>query len=209
MYVAFVQELAPHRLTRPTFEEDVVRHHDGGAAILLQQRFDVLDEVELLVGSRRPEVVTFDDVPFLGDLALFADDRRAALFPERRIGHHDVEPVTRIGGQGVGYDNWKVFVGTDAVEHHVHRAEPGRALDQFPSLERALLELSLFVLGEVGMVLHDVIVCSQEESTGPAGRVADRLAGLRSDGFHHRCNQRPRCEVLACAGLGVLRVLFE
>jgi len=209
VYLALVQELAPDSLTRPTFEEDVVRHHDRGPAILLQQGFDVLDEIELLVGSRRPEVVTLDDIPFLGDLPLFANDRRAALLSKRRIGHHDVEPVTRISGQGVGHHDGQVFVIPDPVEHQVHRAEPCRALDQFPSLERALLQLSLFVLGQVGIVLHDIVMGSQEKPAGPAGRVADGVAGLRSDGLHHRDNQRPWGEVLARAGFGVLGVLLQ
>src|SRR6185437_14845473 len=100
-----MEELAPNGLPRSAFEENVVRHHDGSAAILLEQGFDVLDEVELFVGSRRPEVVTFDDVPFPGDLAYFADDGRAALLPKRRIGHHDVEPIPRISGQGVCHDD--------------------------------------------------------------------------------------------------------
>ena len=53
VHVAFVQELAPDGLPRATFEKDVVWYHDRGAAILFQQGFDVLDEIELLVGGRR------------------------------------------------------------------------------------------------------------------------------------------------------------
>ena len=132
VHIALVQELAPDGFPCPTFEEDVIRHHDRGAAILLQQGFDVLDEIELLVGGRRPEVVTLDDVPLLGDLALFADDGRAALLPERRIGHHDVEPIPRISGQGVGHDDGQVFVAPDPVEHQVHRAEPWPCFGPIP-----------------------------------------------------------------------------
>ena len=73
-----MQELALDGSSCLNFEQDIDRHHDRGAAVLLQQRFDVLDKVEVFVGSRRPEVVTFDDISFLRDLAFFADDRRAA-----------------------------------------------------------------------------------------------------------------------------------
>jgi hypothetical protein len=96
-----MQELAPDSFSCATFKEDVVRHYDCGAAILLQQRFQVLNEIELFIGSRCSEVVTLDDVSFLGDLALFADDGRTALLPKRRVSHHDVEPIPRISGQGV------------------------------------------------------------------------------------------------------------
>src|SRR5512147_1899115 len=115
MHIALVQELSPDGFTRPTFKEDVVRDHNCGSTILLQQGFDVLDEVELLVGSRRPEVVPFDDVPLLGDLALLANDRRAALLPERWIRHHYIEPITWIGGKGIGFFYRLEILRTDAV----------------------------------------------------------------------------------------------
>ena len=56
----------------------------------------MLDEVELFVRGRRPKVVAFDDVPLLGNLPLFAYDGRAALLSKGRIGHHDIEPITRV-----------------------------------------------------------------------------------------------------------------
>ena len=78
VHIALIQYLAADGLSRPTFEKDVVRNDHGSAAILYQQRFDVLDEIESLIGSRRPEVLTFDNISFLRDLAFLADDRRAA-----------------------------------------------------------------------------------------------------------------------------------
>ena len=49
MDVAGLEELAPEGLAGPALEEDVVGEDDGAAAVYLQQRFDVLQEVELLV----------------------------------------------------------------------------------------------------------------------------------------------------------------
>ena len=58
-------------------------------------------------------------------------------------------------------------------------------------------------------MVRDVVVRGKEKAAGAAGRIADRLAGLGSDGVHHRLDQRARGEVLAGAGLGVLRVLLQ
>ncbi len=41
---------------------------------------------------------------------------------------HAVKPVSRVGGKRVRNNDREVLVYSDAVEHQVHRAEPGRAL---------------------------------------------------------------------------------
>jgi hypothetical protein len=69
VHVALVQELAPHRLAGAGLEEDVVGHDHRRPAAHREQRLHVLDEVELLVRGRGPEVVA--DV--------LAADRLAAL----------------------------------------------------------------------------------------------------------------------------------
>ena len=47
--VGLFEELATDCLAGATFEEDIVGHNDRGAAVLLQDRKDVLEEVELFV----------------------------------------------------------------------------------------------------------------------------------------------------------------
>ena len=69
--------------------------------------------------------------------------------------------------------------------------------------------MALLVAGQVGVVVRDVVVCGKEKAAGAAGRVANRLAGLGGNAVHHRLDQRTRREVLAGAGLGVLRVLLQ
>lgn len=74
VHVAFMQELLADGLTCSALEEHVVRHHYGGPAMLFEQGFDVLDEVELLVGGGGPEVLTFDGLLLSVGPAIFADD---------------------------------------------------------------------------------------------------------------------------------------
>ena len=74
--------------TGAAFEKDVVGNNDGGAVVLLQNREDVLEKVELFVARTRPEVVAMNDKRLFLFVARFVDDGNAALFPERRIGQH-------------------------------------------------------------------------------------------------------------------------
>ena len=76
-------------------------------------------------------------------------------------------------------------------------------------LKVASFELALLVGGHVRIVLHHVVVRSQQKPAGPASRIADGLSRLRRDHVHHGLDQRTRSEVLAGAGLGVLRVLLQ
>jgi hypothetical protein len=73
--VALVQELAADGFAGAAFEQDVVGYDHGGAAVLPEQGFDVLDKVELFVRGSGPEVTALDDV------ALFATTPQA--FPDR------------------------------------------------------------------------------------------------------------------------------
>src|SRR4026209_878755 len=99
MHVTVVEELATDGLPCSALEEDIVRHDDGGAAIDRKDRFHMLDEVQLLVRGRRPEVVALVGLTFLRDFALLPNDRVAALLAERWIREHDVEPFTWIGSE--------------------------------------------------------------------------------------------------------------
>jgi hypothetical protein len=102
MHVALVQELSPDSLPCPAFEQDIIRDNDGSPAILLEQRLDVLQEVQLLVRGRGPKVVSLVGLFLLRDLAFLAHDGNAALLAKGRLGQDDVEPLARNSGNSVG-----------------------------------------------------------------------------------------------------------
>jgi hypothetical protein len=54
--VALLQQVSAYGFACAPFEEDVVGHDDRGASVDRQQRLHMLDEVELLVRRRGPEV---------------------------------------------------------------------------------------------------------------------------------------------------------
>jgi very-short-patch-repair endonuclease len=133
--VALFQQVAAHRLAGPALEQHVVRHDDGAAPVDLQQRLDVLQEVQLLVLRRRPEILPLVGRVFLLQIAFLVDDGDAALLAERRIGQHHAEPLARIAGQRIHARADRAGIGVDAVQVQVHDAQPGRVGDQFPALD--------------------------------------------------------------------------
>jgi hypothetical protein len=74
MHAAFLQKVASHLLAGATFEQHVVRHNHRGAPIDLQQRVDVLHEIELLVAGRSPEILTDYDLIFFLSVAFLIDE---------------------------------------------------------------------------------------------------------------------------------------
>ena len=52
--IGLLEQFAADGFAGAAFEEDVVRQHDRGAAVLLEDGEDVLEEVELLVAGAWP-----------------------------------------------------------------------------------------------------------------------------------------------------------
>ena len=73
-----------------------------------------------------------------------------------------------------------------------------------------MLERLLLLGGHLRqMVFLDVVISRQKEAAGTAGRIADGFARLRLHALDHGTDQRARGEILAGAGLGVLRVALQ
>ena len=107
--------MPPNGLPGPALKQHVVGHDDGTPPVHLQQRLDVLEEVQLLVLRRRPEILAFVAVLLLFQVALFIDDGDAGLFAEGRIGQDQAEPIARIAGQAVHAGPDRARIGVDAV----------------------------------------------------------------------------------------------
>ena len=181
MHVALVQELPADGLARAAFEQHVVRHHHGGAAVLLEQRLDVLHEVELLVGRGGPEVVALDDVllralpssPTIVVLLFLPNGGLVSTMSKRSPGS----------------------AASASADHRWARScrEPMPCSNRFIAHSRAVpctssqplkapsLRWRFSSLVRLGLCLHDVVVRGEEKAAGAAGRVADRLAGLGRD----------------------------
>src|SRR5450759_2603863 len=91
MDVALLQEAAANRLPRSPFEQNVVGNHDRGAPVNLQERSNVLQEVELLVRGRGPEVLSQVAHGFGFGVTLGSDHLVGRLLAEWRIGEHYLE----------------------------------------------------------------------------------------------------------------------
>ena len=49
MHVTFMKVVPPHRLTSPTFKQDIIGDDNRRSSVDLQQAFDMLEEIQLLV----------------------------------------------------------------------------------------------------------------------------------------------------------------
>ena len=83
--IGLLEQLAADCFTGAAFEEHVVRQHHRRPAMLLQDREDVLEEVELFVARAGPEIVAVDDERFFGRLARFVDDGFGNELTDRMI----------------------------------------------------------------------------------------------------------------------------
>jgi len=205
-----MQEFAAHGFPGPTFKKNIVRHHDSAAAMLLEQSFDMLEKVELFVGGGGPEVLPLDNIRLLGSLAVFTDNGGATFLAERGIGQDYLEAVAGVGGQSIAYIQGQfATVITDTVQHQVHGAKTGRALDQLPAGKGRVREGALLLLGHIGVIGNDVFMGGQQKAASTAGRVADGLAWFGANHIDHGLDQRARGEVLPGPGFGILSVLFQ
>jgi hypothetical protein len=69
------EQLAADRLASSALEEDVVGQHDRGTTVGVEDRHDVLDEVELFVARRGNEVLSLDLAVFANLPPVGADHR--------------------------------------------------------------------------------------------------------------------------------------
>jgi hypothetical protein len=96
----FEQALS-ERLPGSAFEQHVVREHDRGTAVDLQDRFDVLNEVDLLVGGRDPEVIADDLQIVFAGRAVLNDYLHRGLRAERGVGQYDRPALAGVGSESL------------------------------------------------------------------------------------------------------------
>ena len=210
--VSLLEQLAANGLTRAAFKQHVIRHDDRRSAMLFEDREDVLEKVELLVAGRRPEVVAVDRQAFLLRLAFLVDDGHAALLAERRIGHHHLVIFAAVAAERVAnFDGHLVrAVRADAVQQHIHAAQPCHAVDQLDAVE-SFRRQSLFLLTVqlIPLGIGQVVVDRQKKSARAAGRIADRHLRLGPHHVDDRRDQRARRKILPRPALHVRRVLLQ
>ena len=166
----------------------------------LQQRLDVLKEVELFVLRRRPEILPLVRSVLFFEIAFLIDDRDAALLSERRIGQHHAEPFARIGSETVETRRDRARIGVDAVQVEIHDAQPCGRRNQLPSAHELLAQMFLLVRIELSAeVARHVVVRGEQKAAGTACRIANRIVRFRLHDIDGSLDQLPRSEILTRA----------
>ena len=201
MQIEVREQLAAQRLAGTALEQHVVGQDDRGATVDVEDRHDVLQEVELLVGRRHDEVLALDVAVFAHGPSVGADHGERRLAAERRVREHHGPALAGVGDQGVAYVDEGVAVRcSDAVQQQVHRSQPGGAVDQLVAGDELVAEVIALGRREAGGVAGGVLVGDEEEAAGAAGGVDDRVSGLGVDDVDDRPDQLAGREVLAGAG---------
>ncbi len=188
------KQFLANRFARTGFEQHVVGQHHGGTASVVEHHHDVLQEVELVVLGLDEEVLAVD-----------IDAARGAR-AEGGIGEDDIDEL-------LGHPLERVFAedgrarGADAVQIEVHRGE-GDDEGGVVVAEEGLVAQEVELLATGRLEAH-VVVGRQQEAARAAGGVAHCLAYLRARHIDHGLDERAGREVLACARLLVLAILFE
>ena len=146
--VAGLQQFLPDSLPGSALKEHIVRHHHRRLSGGFQKSIDVLEEVELLVGAGGPEILPVVDQVLFLLLPLLIGEGEGGLFPEGRISEHIVEPLPRVGEQGVPQGDGDLPVQVaDVVEKEVHQAQFEGDRHDFPAPEGFAFQKPLLVNG--------------------------------------------------------------
>jgi len=100
-----LSRVPPHRLAGAALDQHVVRHHDGAADVDLQQRLDVLEEVQLFVLGRRREVPPSSFSRSLGSGLGRGHDERETRLLETHQRSHDQPVVENVPAEAVESEN--------------------------------------------------------------------------------------------------------
>ena len=192
--IEVLQQLLADGFTSIALKQHVVWQHHSSTTRIFQQHHDMLQEVELVVLGLDKEVWT---------IYLYATLWTSA---KRWVGKDDIDQYLRLLLQRV-FTEYRTALGAYAVQIEVHRCQRHYKCCVVVAMQRLLAqEIALgFVLR---LVLHIVVGC-QQEAASATSRVAHSLANLRTRHVDHSRDERARREVLACATLLVLTVLFE
>ena len=210
MHVAVLQQLAPNLLARAAFKQHVVRQYHGGLAVDLQHGVDVLQKIQLLVGRGFPEILALIGQRLAVFLTFLVGDGHAALLAKRRIRQHIVHLAAGLADQCVRALHQRLAVHlTDVVQEQVHQAHAARVRHDLVAVEGLVAQKGLLTLVQRRTRARQPAIGAEEKAAGTAGRVGNRLHGLRAHAGHHGLDQRTRREILAGAALGVFGVLLQ
>src|SRR6266571_1557432 len=110
MHVTLLQQFAANSFTCSTLEEYVIRDNHSRPTMNLEQGFDMLDKVQLLVDG--------------------------ALAPKGGIGQHDIKILAWMTTQAINNMHWRLalFIAANAVQEEIHYAQASRIVHDLPTV---------------------------------------------------------------------------
>ena len=171
----------------------------------------MLNEIQLFVGTCRPEIFAVIDQIFVFVFAFFVGERDGRLLSKGRVSEHVINADSGVGEQSValGYRQFAVDVA-DIVQIQVHQAKLEGVRHQFIAVESLVLEeFLLLAVKRVIIRVGDEFLCGKEEPAGTATGVGNGFHGFGAEALDHGTNQRTRREILTRTALDVFCVFLE
>src|SRR5712691_2191738 len=125
----------------------------------------MLDKVKLFVAGVGPEVGAHNHTGLTLLLSLLIHKGHATFAPKWWIGQHDIEILTWMTAQTIGYANRRsaIFVAADAMQKEVHDTQSGSVIHNLPAMQGVMFQKA-FLVTVKAIVMHNVVVCSKEET---------------------------------------------
>lgn len=167
----------------------------------------MLEEIELFVAGGGPEIVAQNFPALLHLVATLIDNGDAGFLAEWRVGEHHIVIDGWLGGEAV-FSGGDVLLVAEAMQEQVHGAQARGGRHQFDRIERLGLQMAHLIAIKL-IVFEDVTGGRKKKAPGARRGIDDGGPWLRAHCLDDGVDQSARREILAGAGLGILRVLFE
>ena len=174
------QQLAPDRLAGTALEQHVVGQDHGRTAVDVQDRHDVLDEVELLVARGDDEVLPLD---LAGPRAtsrpsaptIVSDDLRPNGGLDSTTEHR--APGSAIRASLTSMSDSPSGVPMPCSSRFIAASRAVPSTSSYP-VDEAVAQVVALGRGQVSARAGRVLVRDEQEAAGAAGRVDDRVVGV-------------------------------
>lgn len=136
MQIGSLQQLLADDLTGAALKQNVVRDHNGGLAGCGKDGIDMLNKVELFVGTGRLEILAVVDQILFLLFALLVGHDDGGFLAEGRIGQNIIDTVARVSQQRITLCNRHFSVNVaNVVEVQIHQRHLERGAYQLIAVE--------------------------------------------------------------------------
>jgi hypothetical protein len=203
MKVTIMEYLLANNLSCTSLKKYIVWKDDRSPPVHFEKCMDVLDEIQLFIARRRPEVRTFDTIIVFSFFPIFCREFMGTLRPKGRIRDDDFVSGSWIFDETIS-DTDRTLCLSETMEKHIHQGDTSRLSDELLTTKYFCFEFLLFISIEFSFPhFEDIVMCFEEESTRTRTRIVDRRFDTWSHHFDHCSYEHTGSKVLTRSRLHI------